>query len=180
MNASGFTAISSLTSPHKLLDYYLQMLHSAKVDQIKMLAAWSDVAYAPPFKAFLAEQQQTMLQQRDSLKALENIFDVFLMGDICRPVEGLLQEANQVAQFPGSDIDLTEPLIIQLIQCIKQYEVTTSRSALTLAYTIGEQEVANILANVAVTDSESFLQLQHLLTTHWENVELPYNSEMKK
>ncbi|MGB3587596.1 MAG: hypothetical protein WBA23_13700 [Tunicatimonas sp.] len=171
--------LKAITSPHQLLDYYLQMLHNAKVSQIKMFANWASVPYDQLFRTFLVEQQQVVLQQYDSLKSLEGVFNVLFPGGVCRPVNCLLHEADQVAQLSGSDIGLAEPLLMQLVQCIKQYEITTARSAITLAYSIKEQKIANMLATISLEDSEAFLQLQNLLNTYWRSTEPVYSTEIE-
>lgn len=175
INTSLQTANFSLNSPHQLLDYYLQVMHDSKVRQIKTFATWADVRYSRSFKEILIGQQRLALQQRDSLKALERVFDVFLSGVTCRPVQCFLQEADEIVRFLENDIDLTEPLIAQLIYFIKHYELVTSRSALTLARQIEEPLVASKLAKIALEDGRASIRLQDFMIERQKNKKIVTN-----
>lgn len=180
MNISALITNYSLTSPHQLLDHYLRTLYDAKVLQIKTFASWADIHYSRSFRKFLTGQQKLALRQRDDLKALEEVFDVLLSGSISRPVRCLLEEANRMAQFPKSDLDLTEPLVVQLVQCVKHYESVICQSALVLARKIEEQAIVNTLAEIVIEDSRASLRLQNFLIDYQHNTNYTLNSDLEK
>jgi len=166
-----------LTSPHQLLDYYLITLHDAEVRQIKTFAEWAKAAYSHSFRRFLSEQQKLALRQRNDLKALEEVYDIFLSGATCFPMQGLLHEAEKIANFPESDVDLTEPVMAQLLQCMKHYEVVTYQSALTLARNLKERKIASTLTKILEEEEQAYLNLQNFVVSLRQNPEIESQSE---
>jgi ferritin-like metal-binding protein YciE len=139
------------------------------VRQIKTFAEWAEINHSRSFRNFLSEQQKLALQQRSDLKALESVLGIFLSGATCHPVQGFLNEAEKVIRFPENDIDITESVTAQLIQCVKHYELVTYQAALTIARNLKEQKVVSKLTKIVLEEEQAYLNLQNFITSRRQN-----------
>lgn len=169
----------SLSHNHNLLIYYLQTLNDAEMWQILYLTQWKEPDYSSGMKNFIVQQQQETLSQHANLKSLENTLNIHLTGGRCEPMRGLFLETENMKIFSKESAGVAEMVLIQLLSCIKHYEMVTYQAALTLARSLEETEVANALANIAKQEEQAYLQLQNLAVSHRQPQKVAIKTEIE-
>lgn len=170
---------NQLLSDQQLLVYYLQTLNNGEVQQIKHFSQWLRHDYSTYFRKFLTEQKERSQDQHTALKALENVLGIYLSGETCEPVQGLLREVEKINQFSEKNADLIEPIAAQLLQCVKHYELVTYQAALILARNLEEIRVASTLTEIVQEEEQAYLQLQNFIVSRRQNEKVAIDTMVK-
>jgi Mn-containing catalase len=140
----------------------LQDLLHAEQQLVQALPKMAAAARHPKVQeAFTKHLQQTEGQVARLEQACE------LLGETgepkpCRAMMGLIEEGQEKIEESGEKDDLTADLVlIGAAQKVEHYEIAAYGTARTLAFQIGEREVAMLLSQTLGEEESS----DHLLTT---------------
>ncbi|OQP59709.1 rubrerythrin family protein [Niastella vici] len=136
------------TKNSMLQDFFvtcLQELYWSETHLVEMLNTMSIAATTPQLKeAFIVHKEETEKQK----KRLEEVFT--LMGlppqaERCAGLQGLFDEGWQVIDETEAGSAQRDVALIIAAQKVEHYEIASYGSLITLAKTMGQKEVANIL-----------------------------------
>lgn len=165
-------------SDRQLLAYYLQTLNNAETQQIRHYSQWDHHNYTKEFKDFIAEQKERTQDQHSVLNKLENLSSSHAPGETCEPVQGMLREVEKISQFSQKNADLLEPVVAQLLHCIKHYELVTYQAALVLARNLEEMQITTALTEIVTEEEQAYLQLQNFVVVRRQNEKVAADTEI--
>lgn len=127
-----------------LFIHALQDLYSAEEQLVAALTRMAVAADAPELRSGLARHlEQTRQQQRRVEQALFEVGEQ-PNGEVCRGIEGLVAEAEQLLASTTFG-PVLDSALIDAARKVEQYEITSYRAAIAKAYELGFTEVASLL-----------------------------------
>ncbi len=137
--------MKKITDIRGLLEHELQDLYSAETQIIEALPQMEEAASdAQLKKAFKTHLEQTK-KQRDRLEKIAKQMDTQVEGHTCKAMQGLVKEGQEVIKMAASD-EARDAALIAAAQRVEHYEIAGYGTARHYANMLGEDEVANLLA----------------------------------
>jgi ferritin-like metal-binding protein YciE len=124
-------------------------------------------------KAATSEELATAIEDHKALtdehvSRLEEVFEMMeetARGKKCEAMEGLVKEGESVVEDTEDESATRDVALIMACQKVEHYEIATYGGLVTLAKTIGREDVAEILAQTLAEEKET----DELLTSIAEN-----------
>lgn len=133
----------------------LQEIYWSEVNLIKVLTTMTDAASNERLKrSFDLHRQQT----ENHARALENVFALLSLPPEPEPsagLQGLFDEGWQVIDETEEGSAQRDVALIIAAQKVEHYEIACYGSLITLAKTLGHQEIAEILGPVLEEEKET-------------------------
>jgi ferritin-like metal-binding protein YciE len=133
----------------------LQELYWSETHLINVLDTMSMAATTPQLKeAFLVHKEETEKQK----KRLEEVFALLALppqAEPCAGLQGLFDEGWQVIDETAEGSAQRDVALIIAAQKVEHYEIACYGSLMTLAKTMGQNEVAAILAPTLKEEKET-------------------------
>ena len=134
--------------------YELRDLYGAEQQLRVALADWKNEAVSPELASAIDEH---IVHTEQHIKRLEMIFD--MMGEAARPkkceaIDGIIREAATALSEADRRSATHDVALVMSIQKAEHYEIATYGGLITLARTIGQDDVAKILKNTMSEEKE--------------------------
>jgi ferritin-like metal-binding protein YciE len=134
----------ALDTMQELLIEELRDIHSAEQQLVKALPRMAAVATTPSLQDAL---QDHLADTEGQVRRLEQIFEALGQkagGRKCKGMEGLIEEADEMAGEKGSE-QVRDAAIIASAQRVEHYEIASYGCAINHARLLGQEEVASLL-----------------------------------
>ena len=134
----------ALDTMQELLVEELRDLHNAEQQLVKALPRLAAVASTPSLQDAL---QDHLADTEAQVRRLEQIFETLGQksgGRKCKGMEGLLEEAEEMAAEKGAEL-VRDAGLIASVQRIEHYEIAAYGCAITHASLLGLDDVADLL-----------------------------------
>jgi len=161
--------MSKLKSLESLLIEEIKDLFSAEGQLVKALPKMAKAASDPALKeAFLSHLKQTE-GQVDRLEDVAKLLGATPRGKTCKAMQGLIEEGAEVIAEDGDPM-IKDLALIVAAQKVEHYEITTYGSLVQLAITLGEQDIADLLATTLQEEKETDAHLTQIAENeiNWE------------
>lgn len=128
----------------ELFVHDVQDIYSAEHQLVRALTKMTVAADAPELRAGLARHlEQTRHHRRRVQQALSEIGQA-PNGEVCRGIEGLLDEAEKIMSGVSFG-PVLDSALIEVARKIEQYEIMAYRAIIARAYELGFKDVASLL-----------------------------------
>lgn len=112
-------------------------------------------------------------QTQDHVARLEQVFSLLgkkAQAKKCDAMEGLIKEAESIVEETEEGSMTRDVAVIMAAQKVEHYEIATYGGLVTLAHTMGQTEVADILATTLEEEKQTDLDLTELAENNinWE------------
>ena len=141
----------ALDTMQELLVEELRDLHNAEQQLVKALPRLAAVASTPSLQDAL---QDHLADTEAQVRRLEQIFETLGQksgGRKCKGMEGLLEEAEEMAAEKGAEL-VRDAGLIASVQRIEHYEIAAYGCAITHASLLGLDDVADLLEQTLVEE----------------------------
>ncbi len=132
-----------IKSKDDLLLYELQDLYSAEQQIVKALPKMVEKAHDPLLKGGLEKHLEETRRQVERLQAAAGELGVDIDGAICKGMEGLLKEGEELMEEEPSE--LLDQALISAAQRVEHYEIAGYGCAITYAKLLNTPKVADLL-----------------------------------
>ncbi len=137
--------MEKITDIRGLLEHEIQDLYSAESQIIEALPLMEKAADdAQLKKAFKTHLEQTK-KQRDRLEKAAKKLGCEYKGHTCKAMEGLVKEGQETIKMNASE-EVRDAALIAAAQRVEHYEIAGYGTAHHYAHMLGEEEVAELLA----------------------------------
>ena len=154
----------SINSLQELLVDELKDLYDAEKQLVKALPKMAKAASNEELKeGFMAHLEET----KGHVERLEQVFSKLgapARGKPCKAMKGLVEEGSEAIEQEGPD-PIRDAKLIGAAQRVEHYEIAAYGTARTLAETLGEDEVAEILQETLDEEGETDKKLTALAST---------------
>lgn len=134
--------------------YELRDLLGAEQQMLNALQQWRKEAISQELTSAI---QEHILHTEQHINRLQMVFD--MMGDQARPkkceaIDGMVKEAESALRESRGSSATHDVALIMAIQKLEHYEIATYGGLITLARTIGQDDVAAILKYTMAEEKE--------------------------
>jgi ferritin-like metal-binding protein YciE len=134
--------------------YELRDCYGAEQQLLAVLPAWKNEAVSLDLADAIKEH---IAHTERHIKRLEQVFD--MMGEAARPkkceaIDGIIREAASTLADARQNSATHDVALIMAIQKAEHYEIATYGGLITLARTIGQDDVAEILKHTMSEEKE--------------------------
>jgi ferritin-like metal-binding protein YciE len=140
----------------------LQELYWSETHLVDVLNTMSMAATTPQLKkAFIVHKEETEKQK----KRLEEVFTLLALpaqAEPCTGLQGLFDEGWQVIDETEEGSAQRDVALIIAAQKVEHYEIACYGSLITLAKTMGQNEVANILGPTLMEEKNTDMALTEI------------------
>jgi ferritin-like metal-binding protein YciE len=140
----------------------LQEMYWSETNLVRVLDTMSSVATTKALKeAFELHTEQT----NDHAQRLEQVFTLLALppqAEPCVGLQGLFDEGWQVIDETEEGSMQRDVALIIAAQKVEHYEIATYGSLITLAKTLGQQEIADILGPILEQEKETDMTLTNI------------------
>jgi ferritin-like metal-binding protein YciE len=133
-----------LNSMEDLLLHELRDLYSAEMQIIKAMPKMIQAASSMDVAEILAAHLEETERQLDRLEATFEDLNESTQGRVCRAMDGLLQECEELLDDQG-DPAVKDAALIAAVQRVEHYEIAGYGAARTFAEQLGYSEIADLL-----------------------------------
>jgi ferritin-like metal-binding protein YciE len=160
---------------NELLEDQLKDLYSAEKQLIKALPVMARKASTETLKTAITEHLHETNEQAGRLEQIAGALGISLKGKICKAMQGLVEEGEEVMREKGDTLVL-DAALIAAAQRVEHYEISAYGSARALAEKLGHAEAVTMLQ--ATLDEESAAD-EKLNAISLEEIlpEAPYDSD---
>lgn len=146
--------------------YELRDIYGAEQQLQNAMVRWKGEAISPDLAGAIEEHISDTEQH---IARLQIVFD--MMGEEARPkkceaIEGIIHEADHALAEAKSRSATHDVALVMAIQKAEHYEIATYGGLITLARTIGQDDVANILKYTMAEEKEMDELLSGLAETN--------------
>ncbi len=134
----------ALDTMQELLCEELQDIYNAEQQLVKALPRLAAAVTTPSLRDAL---QDHLAETEGHVRRLEQVFEALgqkAAGKKCKGMEGLLEEAAEMAEQKGSEL-VRDAGIISAAQRVEHYEIAAYGCAITHARVLGLEDVADLL-----------------------------------
>lgn len=124
----------------------LKDLYSAESQLLKALPRMEKRATNPNLKEAIKTHIGETEGQLDRLNEIGSIMQEKLSGKTCKAMQGLIEEGKEVLEEESDNDALIDALLIGAAQRVEHYEIAAYGTACAMARELGEEEIANLLA----------------------------------
>lgn len=140
---------------HELMIDALKDMLGAERQLLKGLKKMSNAAKSVTLKeAFDTHYQQTE-NQIERLKEVFGHLDLTARGKKCKAMEGLLEEADEIAEEFEDSPEVLDAALIAAAQKVEHYEIASYGCIVTYAQLMEHNEVAEILKSILAEEKET-------------------------
>lgn len=140
---------------HELFVDALKDMLGAERQLLKGLKKMSQAAQSENLKdAFDTHYQQTE-QQIENLKEVFANLDIPARGKKCKAMEGLLEEADEIAEEFEDSPEVLDAALIAAAQKVEHYEIASYGCLVTYADLMEHEEAASILKSILDEEKET-------------------------
>lgn len=134
--------------------YELRDILGAEQQLKSAMPGWKNAAGSEELKSSIEEH---LVHSEQHINRLHMVFD--MMGEPartkkCEAMDGLIREATTVIAETSADSATRDVALIMAIQKAEHYEIATYGGLITLARTIGQDDVAKILKHTMSEEKE--------------------------
>lgn len=137
-----------------LLTHEVQDMYSAQTQLVEALPRMSKAAKDEKLKSILDRQLQETRQQKERLEQVAKLMHVKPEGEMCRGMEGLIREEENLLK-DISDPQVIDAALIGATQRIEHYKIAGYGTARTYAQMLGENDISNILGKSLKEDKDA-------------------------
>jgi len=146
--------------------YELRDLYGAEQQLLNVLPRWKSEAISPDLASAIEEH---IAHTQQHITRLQVVFD--MMGEAMRPrkceaIEGIIREADTTLAEANGNSATHDVALVMSIQKAEHYEIATYGGLITLARTIGQDDVAEILKHTMAEEKEMDELLSGLAETN--------------
>lgn len=146
---------------HELLVDELKDMYNAERQLLKGLKQLAESAQHEEVKNAFVQHREETEQQIDTLKKVFELLDKPARGKKCKAMEGLVEEANEIASdFEGSDA--LDAALIAAAQKVEHYEIASYGCMTTYAKLMQHDEAAELLNQILEQEKETDVKLTQL------------------
>lgn len=146
---------------HELLVDELKDMYNAERQLLKGLKQLAEAAQHEEVKNAFVQHREETEDQIDKLKKVFELLDKPVRGKKCKAMEGLLEEANEIASdFEGSDA--LDAALIAAAQKVEHYEIASYGCMTTYAKLMQHDEAAELLNRILEQEKETDVKLTKL------------------
>lgn len=138
---------NDLESLRALLVEQMRDLYSAEKQIIAALPRMEKAAHSVELKQAFAEHLEETKHQKEKLEEAFRLLDENPGRSKCVAMEGIIKEGKEMIGQRGAPI-IKDASLIAAAQRVEHYEMSGYGTARTLAYTVGEDEVAQLLQQI--------------------------------
>lgn len=138
-----FRMCMKLNNLNDLLEHELQDLYSAESQIIKALPKMAKAASSDALKDGFETHLEESEAQKERLEQAAEKLGIKLGGVMCKGMEGLLKEGEELLSEKPSPI--VDQALIAAAQRVEHYEIAAYGCAITFAKLLGEDEVVDLL-----------------------------------
>ncbi len=146
----------------KILIEQLQDLYSAEAQLIEALPELAKAASNPELSQAFKEHLKETSEHQARLDRVAELLGCDLEGHDCEAMRGLVEEGSEIVSKPYSNESLRDILLVAAAQRVEHYEIAGYGNAIALASFLGQDEVAEILAETIGEESECDERLTRL------------------
>ncbi len=136
-------------------------LYDAEQRMTKALPKMRDAAKSPELRrAFESHLHETEQQ----IKRLEQVFSKMgksLESETCEAMKGLISEGDEIVDAKGNP-DVKDAALIAAAQRVEHYEISGYGTARTLAYHMGQHDIARLLETTLEEEKKTDKKLTEL------------------
>jgi len=146
---------------HELLVDELKDMYNAERQLLKGLKQLAEAAQNEEVKNAFVQHRQETEQQIETLKKVFELLDKPARGKKCKAMEGLVEEANEIAaDFEGSEA--LDAALIAAAQKVEHYEIASYGCMTTYAKLMQHDEAAELLNQILEQEKETDVKLTKL------------------
>lgn len=146
---------------HELLVDELKDMYNAERQLLKGLKQLAEAAQHEEVKNAFVQHREETEDQIDKLKKVFELLDKPARGKKCKAMEGLLEEANEIASdFEGSDA--LDAALIAAAQKVEHYEIASYGTLCTFAEKMGHSEAVTLLEQILNNEKETDVALTEI------------------
>lgn len=146
---------------HELLVDELKDMYNAERQLLKGLKQLAEAAQHEEVKNAFVQHREETEQQIDTLKKVFELLDKPARGKKCKAMEGLVEEANEIASdFEGSDA--LDAALIAVVQKVEHYEIASYGCMTTYAKLMQHDAAAELLNQILEQEKETDVKLTQL------------------
>lgn len=150
---------------HELMVDALKDMLGAERQLLKGLKKMSKAAKSDSLKdAFDTHYQQTE-NQIERLKEVFSNLDLTARGKKCKAMEGLLEEADEIAEEFEDSPEVLDAALIAAAQKVEHYEIASYGCLVTYAELMEHNEAAEILKSILAEEKETDELLTNIAMT---------------
>ena len=146
--------MSKIKSLEELLVLEIKDLYSAETQLLKALPKMAKTASEPTLRAAFETHHRETQVHVDRLQKVADMLDENPRGKSCKAMEGLIDEGEDAIK-EDAEPGIKDLALITAAQKIEHYEIAGYGSARSLAYAIGQEEVAEILQSTLDEEEET-------------------------
>jgi ferritin-like metal-binding protein YciE len=143
-NSTKDSAMPSVNSLNDLLIEEIKDLYDAEKQLVKALPKMAKAATNPELKqGFTTHLEET----KNHVARLEQVFEQLgapAKGKTCKAMQGLIEEGTEAIELKAPDA-IRDACLIGAAQRVEHYEIAAYGTVRTLAETVGETEVVDLL-----------------------------------
>jgi len=153
-----------LKSLEDLLHYELKDLYSAEHQLVKALPKMAKAATNKELRAGFEEHLEQTKGHVERLDQIAEMIGIKLTGHKCKAMEGLIEEG---AELIGEDAEnaVRDAGLISAAQRVEHYEIAGYGTVRSLAETLGQGEIAELLGQTLEEEKETDEKLTELATS---------------
>ncbi len=169
-NSNGNSAAESNTQLEKLFEDALKDIYWAEKHLTKELPKMEKAATTQELKAAIDEH---LTQTEEHVARLEQVFEIMgkkAQAKKCDGMEGLTKEGHSVVEETEDGSMTRDAGIIMSAQKVEHYEISAYGSLVTLANTMGQTEIAEILSTTLEEEKQTDALLSEIAENNinWE------------
>jgi ferritin-like metal-binding protein YciE len=156
-------AVSTLNTLEDVLREQVEDLYSAENQLVQALPKVAQAASSPELKEAF---QEHLTETRGHVQRLEEVFGELGMppsSTICKGMQGLIQEGDEVAGMAGDSL-AKDAALIASAQRIEHYEIAAYGTARTLANELDQGDVVGLLSETLDEEGAADKRLTKIAT----------------
>lgn len=156
--------MSSVNTLHELLVEEIKDLYDAEKQLVKALPKMAKAATNPELKQGFTNHLEETKAQVSRLEAVFEKLSVPAKGKTCKAMQGLVEEGSEAIELDAPDA-IRDACLIGAAQRVEHYEIAAYGTARSLAETLGEDEVAELLQQTLDEEKDTDETLTELAQT---------------
>ena len=156
--------MKQLNTLQDLFESQLRDAYGAEQQMIEALPDMIDAASSPEVKNALEEHLKETQQQAQRLEEIFDILDIESEAEKCDGMAGIIDEGKKLIKADGEP-NVKDAALIAAAQKVEHYEIATYGALRTFAEILGDDDVAEMLAQTLGEESHAHKLLSKIATS---------------
>lgn len=130
----------------------LQDIYSAEIQILKALPQMAQAAHSEKLRQAFQSHEEETKEQVKRLEEISRLLKINLQGVVCKAMQGLIQEGQEVLKMPF-EADTRDAALISIAQRIEHYEIAVYGCLKTYAQHLEQAEVEDLLEETLSEES---------------------------